>query len=104
MKTHWKEIIAQLSVQDIDRIIQMAWEDRTPFDAIENQFGLPEAAVIQLMRRELKPKSWQLWRERVHRRSTKHSAWQQEKNAVKLSRFKCTRQRTISQNGISKRK
>ena len=47
---------------DIDRIIEMAWEDRTPFEAIEIQFGLPEAKVIELMRRNLKKKSFLLWR------------------------------------------
>lgn len=52
----------------------MAWEDRTPFDAIAMQFGLPESAVIALMRRELKPASFRLWRKRVTGRSTKHTA------------------------------
>jgi uncharacterized protein (TIGR03643 family) len=50
---------------DIDRIIGMAWEDRTPFDAIEAQFGISERGVIELMRRELKPGSFRMWRERV---------------------------------------
>lgn len=54
------------------RIVEMAWEDRTPFEAIEEQFGLKEADVIRLMRRELKPSSFKLWRQRVKGRKTKH--------------------------------
>ena len=57
----------------INRIIEMAWEDRTPFDAIEKQFGLKENDVRKIMRRELKPSSFKLWRERVKGRKTKHS-------------------------------
>ena len=56
-----------------DRIIEMAWEDRTPFDAIEKQFGLKENDVRKIMRKELKPSSFKLWRERVKGRKTKHS-------------------------------
>ena len=56
----------------IDRIIQMAWEDRTPFEAIEFQFGLKEKDVKLLMRRELKKSSYKLWRKRVRGRKTKH--------------------------------
>ena len=54
------------------RVIEMAWEDRTPFEAIEDQFNMNESAVIKFMRRSLKPKSFRLWRERVSGRSTKH--------------------------------
>ncbi len=57
---------------DINRVIEMAWEDRTPFEAIEGLFGLTEAEVIALMRRELKPGSFRLWRARVSGRKTKH--------------------------------
>jgi uncharacterized protein (TIGR03643 family) len=57
---------------DYSRIIEMAWEDRTPFEAIHTQFGLSEADVIQLMRRTLKPSSFKLWRKRVVGRATKH--------------------------------
>lgn len=57
---------------DIDRVIEMAWEDRTPFEAIEGLFGLKESEVIALMRRELKPGSFRLWRARVSGRKTKH--------------------------------
>ncbi|PXX92781.1 TIGR03643 family protein [Marinobacter vulgaris] len=59
---------------DRSRIIEMAWEDRTPFEAIEALYGLPEKDVIQLMRRELKPRSFRLWRKRVSGRRTKHRA------------------------------
>ena len=57
----------------VDRIIEMAWEDRTPFEAIEYQFGLKENDVRKIMRKELKPSSFKLWRERVKGRKTKHS-------------------------------
>lgn len=60
------------SADEVSRVIEMAWEDRTPFEAIEVQFGLPEAQVIALMRRHLKPSSFKLWRERVSGRKTKH--------------------------------
>lgn len=88
-----------LKIEDIDRIIEMAWEDRTPFDAITFQFGLKEQEVINLMRSELKPSSFRLWRSRVQGRATKHS----KKRTFDEGRFKCTRQRTISNNSISKR-
>ena len=65
---------ASLDAADISRVIEMAWEDRTSFDAIEQQFGLNEAAVIALMRRELKLSSFKMWRERVTGRTTKHDA------------------------------
>jgi uncharacterized protein (TIGR03643 family) len=63
-----------LSESDISRLIEMAWEDRTPFDAIEKSFGLSESQVIQLMRQELKRNSFELWRKRVTGRATKHVA------------------------------
>jgi uncharacterized protein (TIGR03643 family) len=85
---------------ETDRIIEMAWEDRTPFEAILIQFGLNEAAVIELMRKELKRKSFLLWRKRVHSGiSQKHL----QKRNPDISRFKCALQRTISMNKISKR-
>jgi len=59
--------------QDTDRIIEMAWEDRTPFEAIEYQFGLKENDVRKIMRKNLKRSSFELWRERVKGRKTKHS-------------------------------
>ena len=60
------------SFEQIDRIIRMAWEDRTSFEAIRAQIGLNEAEVIQIMRRELKPSSFRCWRQRVSGRITKH--------------------------------
>ncbi len=63
-----------LSESDKSRLIEMAWEDRTPFDAIEQSFGLLESQVIQLMRYELKRSSFKMWRERVTGRATKHLA------------------------------
>ncbi|GGY34181.1 TIGR03643 family protein [Bacterioplanes sanyensis] len=63
-----------LSDSDISRIIEMAWEDRTPLDAIEKLYGLNEPALRQLMRRELRPSSFRLWRQRVSGRVTKHQA------------------------------
>jgi uncharacterized protein (TIGR03643 family) len=90
----------QLTTKDIDRIIEMAWEDRTPFDAIELQFGLSEKNVIDLMRREMKLSSFKMWRKRVQGRPTKHSKLQTET----LTRFKSNLQRHITLNKISKRK
>lgn len=86
--------------KDIDRIIEMAWEDRTPFEAIKAQFGLPEAEVIALMRRTLKRSSFDMWRKRVHSGvSQKHV----QKRNPDITRFKCSLQRNISNNKISKR-
>lgn len=84
---------------EIDRIIEMAWEDRTTFDAIKFQFGLKEQDVINLMRKEMKPKSFKMWRERVQGRKTKH----EKLRGFSKGRFKCSRQKTISNNSISKR-
>ena len=89
----------KLELKDIDRIIEMAWEDRTPFEAITYQFGLKEQEVIDLMRREMKPSSFRMWRQRVQGRATKH----RKKRTFDKGRFKCSRQRTISNNSISKR-
>ncbi len=83
----------------IDRIIEMAWEDRTPFDAIKFQFRLSEAEVKALMKKELKFSSYKLWRERVEHCKTKHVA----KRVEGIDRFKCNLQRAISNNKISKR-
>lgn len=84
----------------VDRIIEMAWEDRTPFEAIEFQFGLPEADVIRLMRKQLKNSSFRLWRKRVNSGvSQKHL----QKRNPDISRFRCALQRTITHNKISKR-
>ena len=88
-----------LSDEHIDRVIEMAWEDRTPFDAILSQFGLNEQDVIKLMRREMKPSSFKMWRTRVQGRSTKHS----KNRSEDVERFRCSRQRNISNNKLSKR-
>lgn len=88
-----------LNVTATDRIIEMAWEDRTTFEAIKFQFGLNEQEVIELMRRELKPKSFRLWRQRVQGRKTKH----EHLRTFEKGRFKCTRQKQITHNSISKR-
>ncbi len=86
--------------KDIDRIIEMAWEDRTPFEAIKVQFGFSEAEVIKLMRKELKRSSFNLWRKRVNSGiSQKHAL----KRNSDISRFKSKLQKTISLNKISKR-
>jgi len=82
-----------------DRIIEMAWEDRTPFDAIKLQFGLKEQDVIELMRKNISRNSFKLWRKRVKGRKTKH----QKKRLNDVSRFKCSMQKNISGNKISKR-
>ncbi|MBU3597434.1 MULTISPECIES: TIGR03643 family protein [Polynucleobacter] len=68
------KITQALSAADLSRVIEMAWEDRTPFDAIEQHFGLSEPQVIALMRKELKRGSFNLWRQRVTGRATKHVA------------------------------
>ncbi len=88
-----------ISEEDKDRIITMAWEDRTPFEAIKIQFGLPEDQVVELMRRSLKRSSWKLWRERVNGRKTKFAALR----GNEVGRFKSSRQQNISGNKISKR-
>ena len=64
----------ELDSIDLDRVIEMAWEDRTPFEAITYQFGLSESEVIQLMRSEMKKSSFRMWRKRVSGRKTKHAA------------------------------
>ena len=89
----------QFNQIDTDRIIEMAWEDRTPFEAIGFQFKLKEQETIELMRRELKPQSFKRWRKRVQGRSTKHLLLRNET----INRFKCDRQRQITSNKISKR-
>jgi len=84
----------QISTIDIDRIIEMAWEDRTPFEAIELQFKLKEKDVIELMRKNMKLSSFKMWRKRMSGRKTKH----QDLRYQVIDRFKCTRQKQISMN------
>jgi len=86
------------SEMDKDRIIQMAWEDRTPFEAIEFQFGLKEKEVIAFMRANSLPSSFRMWRKRMTARRTKHAALR----AGSMDRFKCSRQKSTG-NKISKR-
>lgn len=92
-------VVKKLSEREVDRIVEMAWEDRTPFDAITAQFGISEAETIALMRNQMKPKSWRMWRARVQGRGTKHIA----KRDFEVGRHKCSRQRAITFNKISKR-
>ena len=90
----------EFTERQLDRIIEMAWEDRTPFEAILFQFGLPEKEVIKLMRRTLKESSFKRWRKRVNSGvSQKHL----KKRNPDITRFKCSRQRAISGNRINKR-
>ena len=84
--------------EDVDRIVQMAWEDRTPFEAIEFQFGLKEKDVIEFMRKNSLPSSFKMWRKRMKSRKTKHAA----KRDANTTRFKCSRQKGTG-NKISKR-
>lgn len=91
--------ITNLSIIDTDRVMEMAWEDRTPFDAIKAQFGLSEQNVIDVMRRQMKLSSFKMWRARVQGRQTKHTKLQVDGT----DRFKCNLQRQITLNKISKR-
>ena len=76
-----------MDIKDIDRVIEMCWEDRTPFEAIEYQFGLKEKDAIKLMRKHLKRNTFNIWRKRVSGRSTKHEAFKSS------DRFKSTHRR-----------
>tara|TARA_B100001057_G_C22764624_1_gene917187 strand:- start:288 stop:560 length:273 start_codon:yes stop_codon:yes gene_type:complete len=88
----------KFNAEKIDRIIEMAWEDRTPFEALLFQFNIKEQDVIELMRKELKPSSFKLWRKRVQGRKTKHLKL---RNSY-VKRFKCSRQKSTG-NRISKK-
>jgi uncharacterized protein (TIGR03643 family) len=89
-----------MTLRELDRVIEMAWEDRTPFEAIKFQFNLVESDVIKIMRKELKSSSFKLWRKRVNSGISKKHL---KKRSDEISRFKCSRQRFISNNKISKR-
>ena len=82
--------IPKLDSQTVDRVIEMAWEDRTPFEAIETQYGLQEKQVIAIMRREMKDSSFRMWRKRVSKRKTKHL----KQRGFIESRFKSQNQKT----------
>jgi uncharacterized protein (TIGR03643 family) len=90
----------QLSDRDIDRIVGMAWEDRTPFEAIEAQFGLTEAEVIKLMKHQMRERNWKKWRARVQGRKTKHA----KRREQGIDRFRSKMQKQITRNRISKKK
>jgi uncharacterized protein (TIGR03643 family) len=90
----------EFSAIDLDRIIEMAWEDRTTFDAIKRQFGINQGEVEKLMRSNLAENSFKRWRKRVSRGvGVKHA----NKAVIDLGRFKCSRQKSISNNKVSKR-
>jgi uncharacterized protein (TIGR03643 family) len=89
-----------MTERELDRIIEMAWEDRTPFEAIEFQFGLSEKNVIKIMRSYLRNSRFKLWRKRVNSGVSKKHL---KKRNPEINRFKCSRQKAISGNKISKR-
>lgn len=91
--------IKELTEEEIDRIIEMAWEDRTPFDAILAQFGISEGETIEIMRKNMKLSSFKMWRARVQGRATKH----RKKSPEDMDTFKSRMQRGIAMNKISKR-
>ncbi len=81
--------MSNLTKAQTDRVIQMAWEDRTTFEAIREQFGLEPGQVITLMRKHLKASSFRLWRKRTTGRNTKHLL----KRSFDVGRFRCKSQR-----------
>ena len=81
--------MTSLANHDISRIIEMAWEDRTPFEAIQEDYGLSEKDVIKLMRSEMKASSFRMWRERVTARKTKHLS----KRSFTVGRFRCSKEK-----------
>ena len=85
---------SNISESDISRIIEMAWEDRTPFDAIEAQFNLTHDEVVEVMRKNLKRTSFKVWRERVRGKKTKHTG---------LRAFKVGRHQSYDQPKYRKR-
>ena len=85
-----------MSHDDLNRIIEMAWEDRTPFDVIYKEFDITQNELERLMRNNLKPSSFKLWRKRVSGRKTKHIA----KRNNQIDRHKCDRQGKL----VSKRR
>ena len=91
--------IKELTEEELDRIIEMAWEDRTPFDAITAQFGISEDETIEIMRRNMKRSSFKMWRARVQGRATKHV----QKSPDDMTTFRSRMQRGIAHNKISKR-
>ncbi|MCF0040432.1 TIGR03643 family protein [Dyadobacter fanqingshengii] len=94
-----QEKYKELRPEEIDRVVEMAWEDRTPFEAIQAQFSLSEQQVIKIMRTEMLSSSFRMWRKRVQGRITKHMKLTENLD----TRFKSNMQRQISMNRISKR-
>ncbi len=86
-----------MDAETTDRIIEMAWQDWVPFDAIKAQFGLSEGEVIKLMRRNLKPSSFRLWRKRAQNRKQKHKV----RDKMGYIKFKSKHHREISNNKIT---
>lgn len=78
-----------MDASELSRVIEMAWEDRTPFEAIHNAYGLSEKQVVRLMRREMKPSSFRMWRQRVSGRRTKHLA----RRGFTVGTFRCPTQK-----------
>ncbi len=99
-KQKWMKNRTRFTEQELDRIIEMAWEDRTPFEAISFQFDLPEKEVIKIMRSNLKNSSFKRWRKRVNSGVSQKHLY---KRSSEVTRFKCSRQRAITGNKISKR-
>ena len=89
-----------MNQDDLNRIIEMAWEDRTPFDIIYKEFDISQNELERLMRNNLKPSSFKLWRKRVNSGISKKHL---KKRSSEIKRFKCSRQKSISNNKISKR-
>lgn len=87
--SHEKILPTDLDMATIDRVIEMAWEDRTTFESIEEQFGLKEKEVIAVMRRYMKRSSFKMWRKRVTARKTKHA----KKREFDVGRFKSSNQK-----------
>ena len=88
------------TARELDRISKMDWEDSTPLEAIRGQFGLSEKEIIELMRSLLEESSFKLWRKQVNSGvSQKHI----KKSNPEITHFKCSRQKAISSNRISKR-
>ena len=83
-----KKALKNINLESTNRIIEMAWEDRTPFEVIEKEFSINHGELVTIMRNNLKPSSFRLWRKRVNGRKTKHGAVR----SFKVGRHRCDRQ------------
>ena len=83
-----KKALKNIDLESTNRIIEMAWEDRTPFEVIEKEFSINHGELITIMRNNLKPSSFRLWRKRVNGRKTKHGVVR----SFKVGRHRCDRQ------------